>query len=368
MNYKNSIAFIGPARCYHSMDWYRACQLIPGTNPVFITDCYSGDGLKYKKGENDIISELVIIDRFLFKKETRYGNIWRNILRFILIPIQIIKLKRVLSSMPNVFLITHSVYYGFLASLINVKYSSTPQGSEVLVRPQQSLMYRFFLKRAVKHAAFVTVDSKAMADKLMQTTGVDAYVIQNGIDIEKCNNDKLNESEERNLVISIRGIAKNYRIDEIVNARNNTLPNLKLGFCWPSQETSYYKKVIAKTKGSDDFYGQLQRNKLFSILKTTLCVVSIPISDSSPRSVYEAIFCGCAVLATKNDYMKSLPKCMRDRIVVVDLDNPLWLKNGLESAKEITKNKYIPSNIAIREYSQYESMRKVYEIVMSIST
>jgi glycosyltransferase involved in cell wall biosynthesis len=339
--------------------------LIKGANPVYITDCYSGDGLDYVKNKNDVIKELVIIDRFLFTKETRFGNKWRNFLRILFIPIQVIKLKRVLLSLPHEFIFAHTVYYGFLASLIKVRYSCTPQGSEVLVRPQQSWMYRVFLKRAVKKAVFVTVDSKAMADKLVELTGVQAYVIQNGIDIEKCNYDQPTESNERKLVISIRGVSENYRVDEIFVARNKTLPNLQLGVCCPSQELNYYKKVISKTKVSDVIYGRLNRNDLYSLLKKTQCVLSIPISDSSPRSVYEAIFCGCAVLATKNLYIESLPKCMRDRIVIVDLDDPFWLTKGLINGEVISKIKYIPSPIALQEYSQYESMRKLYETAVN---
>ena len=84
-------------------------------------------------------------------------------------------------------------------------------------------------------------------------------------------------------------------------------------------------------KYSDKDLGRIEKKiDLYKILNSTILAISIPESDSSPRSVYEAIFCGCAIATTYNQWIKSLPKCMKNRIIIVDLDNQDWLKVALK--------------------------------------
>lgn len=50
---------------------------------------------------------------------------------------------------------------------------------------------------------------------------------------------------------------------------------------------------------------------------------------------------------------------MRARLEVVDLADPLWFDKVLVRAKELVAIKYVPSQEALIEYDQYESMKKV---------
>ena len=95
---------------------------------------------------------------------------------------------------------------------------------------------------------------------------------------------------------------------------------------------------------------------MYELLRNSIMVVSIPSSDSSPRSVYEAIFCGCVVCITYHPYYDVLPQCMKDRIIVVDLNNKSWFKNAFQKAKKIThKLQYLNTILGIeRLYSFFK--------------
>ena len=65
---------------------------------------------------------------------------------------------------------------------------------------------------------------------------------------------------------------------------------------------------------------------LYQFLSEAVAVFSIPVSDSSPRSVYEAIFCGTCVITTYKQWIELLPRCMRSRVLIVDIEKKDWFK------------------------------------------
>ena len=97
---------------------------------------------------------------------------------------------------------------------------------------------------------------------------------------------------------------------------------------------------------------------MYALLQLSICVISIPKSDSSPRSMYEAIFCGAAILCTHAPFVDSLPECMKRRIILVRLDDPCWLNRGIAMARQITSQSYVPSNEALDQFDQVSSMKK----------
>ena len=65
---------------------------------------------------------------------------------------------------------------------------------------------------------------------------------------------------------------------------------------YPFAEKNYKSKINNYLKCSDSDLGRIEKKiDLYKILNSTVLAISIPESDSSPRSVYEAIFCGCAI-------------------------------------------------------------------------
>ncbi len=353
------IIFIGNSRDYHAYDWYRTVkEICPGRKVIFITDLVEGEGYDKLIRNDDIIIKLFNIDRFLLRKQSKFANLWRNLIKLIVIPFQIIKLREICKKYPKAVFHAMPMYYMFLSSFAGIKYVGTPQGSEILVRPQRSRYYRFFAKRALEKAGQVTVDSVKMQHKIRFLFNKESIVIQNGIDINSIlKNNKNIVSRKR--IASIRGFTPLYRISEILKARQRGNCNIPITFIYPFQDKPYKEMVSRQFLEQDQDLGRLDRGEMYKILYESFLVISIPSSDSSPRSVYEAIFCGSCIATTENTWIDPLPKCMRDRILVVDLNDPSWFITSLEWAKKTSEKRFQPTKEAIQMFDQRETIRTV---------
>ncbi|MBX3565275.1 MAG: glycosyltransferase [Sphingomonas sp.] len=354
-----NVAFLGSGRCFHTDDWYRSTLKLLGRPVPFVTDNYEGDGLPTILQDSDDVRELLIIDPLIFAKSASLGHKWRNLLKLLLTPLQALLLRRQLRKLGKPFLIAHSTYYAFVASFTGAAYSSTPQGSEVLVRPA-SRLYRWLLQRSLRHARFATVDSEAMKAALERLTDTPVHIVQNGIDVAAA---QRAASPRRDLVLSIRGITENYRIAEIFASRDASAPDVALTLVYPFTEQGCFDSVQAASREDDRFLGRVDRQALYAWMAQSICVVSIPESDSSPRSVYEAIFAGAAALCSPSRYIESLPACMRARIVTIDIAEADWLARGLAQAQEIVRSAYRPSEAALTTFDQLRSMEKMLGLV-----
>ncbi len=354
-------AFLGSGRCFHTEDWYNSAKVLESIDNLninkilFITDQLDGEGFKTFLTKNDNLVHLFLIDFLLFKKFSLIGSIWRNILKILFIPYQIFLLKKILSEInDDVIIHAHSTYYSFLASFCNCFYISTPQGSEVLVRPR-SIFYRMFAKRAHSKAALITVDSTSMKEKLLFYFNLHASVYQNGISVEKFKNCNFVKS---NNLLSIRGCFPNYRLHEILKERNNT-ENQQIDFCFPFFDPIYLSQLQNLLQKHDYLHGKLSRDSYHDLLMSTSIRIRIPESDSSPRSVYEAIFANCIAIVAKHQYIYDLPICMRSRLVVVESFSSGWLSKALREARLLVNSNFQPSEEALNLYSQTKSMERI---------
>lgn len=344
------------------MDWYFSAKEILKKRELFVvTDLIEGEGFNKIINKEDNLHRLFILDKLLLNKQSKFGNIWRNLLKIIVLPIQVTKLRIFAQKHPNSIFHAHAMYYLFLAWAANIEYVGTPQGSDILVRPYKSKLYKYFAKKALKAAKGVTVDSVSMQNKIKVLSGVNAYVVQNGIDVKSILK-QVKIDVNRNKILSIRGFTPLYRIDELLKARKLTKINVGIHFIYPFVDESYKEKENIFISSYDRDYGRVTRNEMYNLLKSSKLVISIPKSDSSPRSVYEAIFCGCAVAVTYNPYLDILPNCMKERIIIVDLESEAWFKDAIKKSEEITSSSYYPSKEAIKLFDQNESMKKISKL------
>lgn len=355
----SKIVFLCGARDYHALDWYKSAKLLLKNFKVeIVTDLLSAEGLNSLTSSDDKVFKLFIIDRFLFKKQSRFGNIWRNFVKFCVLPLQVIKLKSYYRENSGAIFHAHGMYFMFLAASANVPYVGTPQGSEILVRPQKSKFYKLFAKVALNNAKAISVDSNSMRLKMVEYFEINPYLIQNGIDLKAINEAKsqLDINSMRNRYTSIRGVSSLYRIHEISSNLINL--NIKLTLLYPFFDKIYHKELIDKLECNKiifDDLGRLNRSELYRVLFQSKVVFSFPESDSSPRSVYEAIFCGAIVLITYQKYYDDLPKCMKDRIILVDLNDHKSVKNAILLSEKLLKDDYMPSFVAIEMFDQYQT-------------
>lgn len=355
---KRMIVILGGARDYHAVDWYRAVAKVADDRRVMmLTDTVDGEGFRRIVTEKDDIAKLFVIDRILLPRGSRIADIWRNILKLATLPLQIVLLRRFVAENPNAVLHAHPLYYMVLCWAAGVKCGVTPQGSEILVRPMRSRLYGFFATRALRAASFVTVDSVAMMMAVRELSGVEALVVQNGIDVEKVRS--YASSRERTRICSIRGFTPLYRIADVVAARNHATPGVPITFLYPLVDADYHTKVSADFVEGDEDLGRLMKDELYQLLGETLLTISVPSSDSSPRSVYEAIFAGSCVAAVFNTYLDLLPACMRARVFVVDLNDRDWFVRAVEFAVARKNLSFVPSSEAVQQYDQYVSMKTI---------
>lgn len=357
----SDIVILGGARDYHALDWYRTVKkLMPSTNVILLTDLIGGEGFDVIVNESDRVEKLFIIDKFLFKGQSRAGNIWRNIFKLLVLPIQIFYLKKYKREHPDSVFHAHPMYYMFLCWLSGIEFIGSPQGDEILIRPYRSKLYKYFAQKTLQAAKYVTVDSINMQKGIEQLSGVHALVYQYGIDVENLLQLK---SMKRDKIASIRGMLPLYRIQEIIEARNNSkiLFQKTITFIYPYYDEAYYINMQKLMITHDDDLGRLDKNDMYRLLSESFLVISIPESDSSPRSVYESIFSGCCVAVTYNQWIESLPQCMKNRLFIVDLDDPLWLEKAFEFAKKCVLVPYVPSEEALEMFDQRKSIGKVIE-------
>lgn len=356
----SNVIFIGNARCFHTMDWYRSAKEILFPKKVlFVTDLIQSEGHTKLVNQTDDLIHLYNIDWLLLPKQSKFGNIWRNFIKAIFLPIQVLRLKSLLRSFlhsSSLLFHAHTMYYMAICWLAGVNYIATPQGSEILVRPYRSNVYRYFAVMSLLAAKYVIVDSVNMQQGILELCGKESTVVQNGIDISAILNIIIG-SVARKKIVSNRGIYPLYRIDQIIQGRASSSSESPLVFIYPMWEDNYKAKCFDRLESFDLDLGRLPKEKMYELLASTLLVISIPKSDSSPRSVYEAIFCGCCVAVTYNPWIESLPGCMRQRLHIVDLSDNHWFSKSIDYALAITKVPYVPSEAALNLFDQKKSMQ-----------
>jgi hypothetical protein len=370
---QKELIFLCGARDFHAMDWYKSAkELIPECKISIVTDLIEGEGYKKIINENDKVYRLFIIDKLLFIKQSNFSNIWRNIIKILVLPYQIYLLKKFSKLHPFAIYHAHSMYYLVLARAANITYVGTPQGSDILIKPGRSFFYKKFAIYGLSKAKHITVDSYKMRLGVLELTNNECSIIQNGIDIEEIQKvlstrfekTALNQNDYKG-ILSIRGFTELYQIKNIIENRNNNLIQNPLIIVYPFYEKKYKDECLKLLRQDDFDYGRLDRTTMYELFANQHLVVSIPVSDSSPRSVYEAIFCGSIVAISYNSYYDYLPNCMKKRIILVDIKRENWLKLAYEKYIYINQNNYVPSNEALELFDQRKSFLKLSKILFN---
>lgn len=367
---KKKLIFLCGARDFHAMDWYKSAKLLlKNVDIIILTDLIEAEGYKKLITPQDKVVNLFILDKILFRKQSKIAHIWRNILKIIFFPFQVILIKKFSKKNPNAIYYAHSMYYLFLGWAAKIPYIGTPQGSDILIKPYKSYLYKYFAIKSLKSAKAVTVDSLKMQSKIKELSGVNAYIIQNGINLETILPIvEKGQNIDRNKILSIRGLSPLYRIKEILIARNSSLINhdSPITLIYPFYENQYLKELKPFLKKQDLDLNRVEREDMYELLLSSKLVISIPVSDSSPRSVYESIFCGSAVAITYHPYYDSLPECMKSRIILIDLKENNWFDKTVLQAEKIISTPFLPSIEALNLFDQKKSFELIKQIFFNL--
>jgi len=253
-----------------------------------------------------------------------------------------------------------TMYYIFLISLVRQGFIATPQGSEILVRFATSKIYRSLCLFALRRAKYVIVDSAAM-HSVLAPYGISAYIHKNGFDTQSAISQATQFNGFKSTILSVRNLRPLYRILDLVRTRNDSESKLSIKFVYPSYDTDYFNEIKKLTLKADVFLGKLSKQDLYSEMSSALLVVSIPSSDSSPRSVYESILCGSIVAVTEQDYLNELPDELKSRIIIVDLSNPFWLSEAITKARILNEQKYYISDTTLDILDEKRLIQKLVD-------
>ncbi len=279
----------------------------------------------------------------------------------------------------------HSLYFGYLNYYIksHVPKVFTPMGSDIIIQSQNNYIYKNMAKKAYIGSDIVTGDSIFLQKKgfILGAKKKDNYIIQNGVDsnifYSKKNNlkKKLDLEEEDLLLFSPRGLDPVYNIKKIIYSIKILVDKkvrLKCIFAYAFGE-EYYQRLneIVKNLNLEDYIiweGNIDRIKMAKIYNASDIVISIPDSDSSPASVYEAMFCKKPVIISdlewSNEYFENKKNIFKlKKINSKALSNEIeYIISSPNKTKIITENAYK----IVKKFFDYRKNMKKFENIMKM--
>ena len=364
--FKNPIIIFGSVRDYHAVDWYLNLYKV-NRNLIFVSDCNCAEGIDNQMPIDHSYIQLFPLDNLLLGSQSRLANIWRNILKISILPLNSILFLTICFILKPKIIHAHPLYYGLICKIINKKYIVTPQGSEILVRAKKNYLYKVVAGFILRGAEKITTDSNLMKKTINNLYDLNSYVIQNGIDsstIFKIRREK--PLYEDKFLLSFRSIHENYRILEIVKSRNYSCPNKPIYFAYPSFDNVYINEVKKYLKPFDKLLGKVEKEKLYSLMSNSIAAISIPVSDSSPKSVYESIFSGAPTILQDNPYQDFMTDSMKSRVISItskDIKkNPNWLSDSSKEALNIIEE-YTPCKLSYEKFDSELVLNSIYSIL-----
>ncbi len=338
--------------------------------------------------ESNIDIEVNIVDgvniHYVSEKKLSNQNLSfvYNLLR---LPLIIKELKRIIKQIsPDIIHAHHVTPFGLWATLSNVHpYLVTAYGSSVLILARRILLYKLITKYVLKKADIITCDSRLLQEAIV---GLGArsdkiHIIQNGVNLEvfkpEIEKNKIRSKFELGdspLIFSNRGTTPLYNLDCVVKAIPKVLkvfPNVKFAFCNSSSHTFNPElKELARNLGvihSTMFIGHVEFSDIPFYQKDADINVSVPSSDSSPASVYEAMACGTPVIISELPWTKHFMK-NGENALIVPPKNPEAIADSIIEIlqNDDLKNRLIKCGLStVRQYVNYQKNMEIMENLMT---
>lgn len=228
------------------------------------------------------------------------GGNWRVLLK-------IAAVKKILREIkPDILHAQYVTSYGLAGALSGFHpYITTTLGSDVLISPQKSFLYRLLVKYAVKRADWVT----AMADHMKEVIinlGVDSRKVTTvmfGIDPIIFNHNNRKISNDKFMITSTRNFEPVYNIELLLDALNLVKENIPTLFVNLIGDGSLRNQLEKKASVLGlmervKFHGKISQNEIATILNQTHLFVTTSLSDGNSVSLNEAMACGAFSLAS----------------------------------------------------------------------
>lgn len=177
--------------------------------------------------------------------------------------------------------------------------SLTALGSDILIMPKKSQVYKFLTKRALKTADIVVCNSETMKRELLNlgANPQKIRIIYNGVDTNKFSPSSRKLGLTGPLkIISIRMFKPVYNMEMLIRAIPLVLeqtPETQFIIAGEGPQRKYLLSLIASLRISNnvEFVGLISHNKLPEYLASSDIYVSTSLSDSTSLSLQEAMAC-----------------------------------------------------------------------------
>lgn len=217
------------------------------------------------------------------------------------------KVRRLLKTIrPDILHALYATSYGMLGAMSQFHpYVVTPLGTDVLISPAQSVVYRKILGYVFKQADVVTSMAPHMREAMLALGASEAKVedVVLGINTEVFKELPAFRKDNEFIIASIRNFEPVYNLDFLIRALaklKQRIPSLKVlmtgqGTLRPQMEQ------LAKDLGLSDtiqFLGRVPQEKIVEVLNRTHVSVSVSFSDGNNLSLLEAMACGAYPVAS----------------------------------------------------------------------
>ena len=214
--------------------------------------------------------------------------------------------KRILKqTRPDILHALYATSHGMVGALTGFHpYVVTALGSDVLIAPQRSVIYKMLVGHVLKRADWITVMAEHMRSVMISIFGKaeKISVVPFGVDPAVFNTEGPG-SRVGFTVISTRNFEQIYNIPMFLKAMaivKNRIPGLKI---WLAGDGSRKQEVVSLTHqlGLDGcvLYGSVPQVRLAELLRSAHVFVSVSFSDGNNVSLNEAMACGALPVVTE---------------------------------------------------------------------
>jgi glycosyltransferase involved in cell wall biosynthesis len=190
--------------------------------------------------------------------------------------------------------------YGLLAALTGYHpLVLTAWGTDVLVTPKQSPLYRALLRWTLTQADLVTSDAESMSQEIL-CNGVPEkklLTIPLGVDLELFNEIGRQWPSVGERLVSTRQLLPNTNLDTVLRALRlvrQEIPSLRFRVIGDGPERKRLESLSTQLRLADciTWHGSIEHQQMPQHLRAADLYVALTLSDSTSVSLLEAMACG----------------------------------------------------------------------------
>ncbi|WP_343634416.1 glycosyltransferase [Fluviicola sp.] len=222
------------------------------------------------------------------------GGNWRVLLRFR----QVRKLLKEIK--PDVFHALYATSYGITGALCGFHpYIISSLGSDILISPKNSRIYRILLKFAFKRADLIMVMADHMIPPAKELGAKESKIVALpfGIDQQIFNSENRSVPEDEFVITCTRNFEPIYNMPHLLKALQKVvaeIPNIRVNLIGSGSQKEELMRMTEEfgLASRVHFLGKIPQREIADYLNKSHVFVSLSLSDGNNISLNEAMACG----------------------------------------------------------------------------